>query len=507
MATLAREDEAVILASEPRFRLGILDVIPALRQIAWNGERRTLEPRVMQVLVALAHAKGEIVGRDDLILRCWDGRIVGDSSINRVISLLRGLAAETGAFEIETVTKVGYRLAVRDVVSLFPPAAPPARPQILNRRAMIGAGTAVMLAGGGALFWFVPRERANGEARAHYEAGLRTLVANSDNNLQAISYFERAVALDPDMAVAWGELAFARLRSIDGMSETEMDATAARVRSDAGRALRLDPRNRPATLALGYLLPDYRNWLEAEKASRAALERLPGDPQIQGRLAATLFQVGRVRESVTILETLMKCEPLVPARHRLLAYARWYEGDLGRARAGLDRADRLWPLDDYVWMDRFFFLSLSGAAQSALAMTDRPMAFAPTTPLPREVGITCAKALGGNRPLDVQAAVAALIEARAAGRVGSHVSIQFLSAFGAIEPAFAQAYDYFLGPRDKVSGERASLAPMSDRHTHILFSPAAAPMRSDPRFARLTSIIGLDRYWKESGTRPDYLGG
>ena len=42
-----------------------------------------LDPRVMQVLVALTGAAGKVLSRDDLIALCWDGRIVGDNAINR----------------------------------------------------------------------------------------------------------------------------------------------------------------------------------------------------------------------------------------------------------------------------------------------------------------------------------------------------------------------------------------------------------------------------------------
>ena len=111
MATVAEGGaDRIVLANEPPFRLGALDVTPAWRQVRFAGENRTLEPRVMQVLVALAGAHGGIVGRDALVARCWDGRIVGENAINRVISILRALAAETQAFGIETITKVGYRL-------------------------------------------------------------------------------------------------------------------------------------------------------------------------------------------------------------------------------------------------------------------------------------------------------------------------------------------------------------------------------------------------------------
>ena len=102
----------VVLAHEPAFTLGNLRVQPALRQVSDGDRSETVEPRVMQALVALARAGGQIVTRDELIARCWDGRIVTDDAINRVLSLLRRLASSIGkgSFELETVTKVGYRL-------------------------------------------------------------------------------------------------------------------------------------------------------------------------------------------------------------------------------------------------------------------------------------------------------------------------------------------------------------------------------------------------------------
>ncbi len=70
----------------------------------------------MQVLVALARQPGTILSRDDLIDCCWDGRIVGDASVNRVLSLLRTALRELGGdtVTIETVPRVGYRLLLAD---------------------------------------------------------------------------------------------------------------------------------------------------------------------------------------------------------------------------------------------------------------------------------------------------------------------------------------------------------------------------------------------------------
>ena len=48
------------------FRLGVLDVQPATRQVIRGDRRETIEPRVMQVLVALVQANGAVVTRDAL---------------------------------------------------------------------------------------------------------------------------------------------------------------------------------------------------------------------------------------------------------------------------------------------------------------------------------------------------------------------------------------------------------------------------------------------------------
>ncbi|MEZ6030248.1 MAG: winged helix-turn-helix domain-containing protein [Hyphomonadaceae bacterium] len=121
------------LAREPSFRLGVIEVRPATREIVHPGGRETLEPRVMAVLVLLARAGGEVVTRDDLIAACWEGRVVSDDAINRVISRVRKLSELTGGqgFSLETITKVGYRLVPAPVgaaASAIPDRAPDPEP-------------------------------------------------------------------------------------------------------------------------------------------------------------------------------------------------------------------------------------------------------------------------------------------------------------------------------------------------------------------------------------------
>jgi DNA-binding winged helix-turn-helix (wHTH) protein/Tol biopolymer transport system component len=102
----------VDLAREADFPLGASRVSPSSREVVRGTEHEMLEPRVMQVLVALFQANGRVVSRDELIARCWEGRIVGEDAINRAIGRLRRLSEvdREASFVIETIPRVGYRL-------------------------------------------------------------------------------------------------------------------------------------------------------------------------------------------------------------------------------------------------------------------------------------------------------------------------------------------------------------------------------------------------------------
>lgn len=98
------------LAREADFALGRTRIRPALRQFATDSAQKLIEPRVMQVLVALARRADTVVSRDELVDLCWAGRVVGEDAIQRAIAKVRRLGEASGAFAIETVPRVGYRL-------------------------------------------------------------------------------------------------------------------------------------------------------------------------------------------------------------------------------------------------------------------------------------------------------------------------------------------------------------------------------------------------------------
>lgn len=145
----------IVLAREAKRRCGPLTIDPAMRRIANDeGREEIVEQRVMQVLVALLRADGAILTRDDLITRCWDGRIVGDDAINRVMSRLRRSSEGLGhgVFRVETITKVGYRLVLTgDVAGCVPPPAPAGLTERPRRWFAVLLLLAMLLAVGGAI--------------------------------------------------------------------------------------------------------------------------------------------------------------------------------------------------------------------------------------------------------------------------------------------------------------------------------------------------------------------
>ena len=107
---ISHEARRVDLATASAIQLGRARVDPEAHEYTIGETSTRLQPQVLKVLIALHERSGQVVSRDQLIDRCWDGQIVGDDVINRCISLLRPVAAQSGGFRIETISGAGYRL-------------------------------------------------------------------------------------------------------------------------------------------------------------------------------------------------------------------------------------------------------------------------------------------------------------------------------------------------------------------------------------------------------------
>ncbi len=96
---------------------------PGRRELLRDEVPVRLHHRALDILCALAAAKGEIVGKDELMARLWPGRIVEEGNIHVHVSALRKALDEHGEGHsyIVTVPGRGYRLVgVADAFGVVP---------------------------------------------------------------------------------------------------------------------------------------------------------------------------------------------------------------------------------------------------------------------------------------------------------------------------------------------------------------------------------------------------
>jgi DNA-binding winged helix-turn-helix (wHTH) protein/TolB-like protein/cytochrome c-type biogenesis protein CcmH/NrfG len=95
-----------------RIRIGEWRVDGTLNELSRAGRTLRIEPKAMEVLMALADRPGEVVSREALLALVWPGMVVGDDALTQSIIKLRkalGDTARSPAY-IETISKRGYRL-------------------------------------------------------------------------------------------------------------------------------------------------------------------------------------------------------------------------------------------------------------------------------------------------------------------------------------------------------------------------------------------------------------
>ena len=76
------------------FRLRERLVDPSLNRVTSGDQTIQVEPKIMQVLVALAERPGEVVTREELMTRVWPDVFVTDDVLHRAVRELRRLFDE-----------------------------------------------------------------------------------------------------------------------------------------------------------------------------------------------------------------------------------------------------------------------------------------------------------------------------------------------------------------------------------------------------------------------------
>jgi serine/threonine-protein kinase len=175
--------------------------------------------------------------------------------------------------------------------------------------------------------------------RARYHYAKRT----QDDFNKAIEYFQRAVELDPNFALAYAMLSDLNtsMPAYPYMSPKEAFPKA---KAAAIRALELDPNLSESHVAKGYVTGLYDwNWAEAERSFKRAVELEPNNALAHIRFSTGFYQpTGRAAESIKENETAVELEPL-----NLVAGANltWAYTLAGRKQDAVSQGQRLAGLE------------------------------------------------------------------------------------------------------------------------------------------------------------------
>ena len=380
----------------------------------------------------------------------------------------------------------------------------------LDRRKLL-AGAGVALAGA-AGFW-VWRSRPHEEplsprALLLFQKGTDALQNNDaldpagpGSTMQAIALLTQATQAAPNSAMVWGSLALAyavRKRTVPLSDRPGLDM---RSRAAAQKSLKINPRDPRALGALLLLDPVYRHWLQVERADRDAVRNNTAVPLLLSITSDMLGNAGRWSDALSFSRRMDRQHFLIPGADRRFITDLWASGDIQAADDALQGSVERWPQHPEIWRMRVAYLMYSGRAGEALDLL-RDGAERPTEIRDNFVRAmrAAAEALAGARP--PRSAVGEALTFLAANPASALHVANACSALGALDDAFAIFDGYYFD-----AGKWAVVAPAAgdaDRITQPLFLPPMKAAWSDPRFAALLQRVGLEDYWRRSGTTPDF---
>ena len=490
------------LAARPDFTVGLAAVSPSSRTIAGPGGTADVEPRVMQVLVVLADAAGEVVTRGTLFDRCWGGVYVGDDSLNRTIGAIRKLAAEiaAGSFEIETIPRTGYRLTSDNLMGPDSTAVASVSRLAFSRRALIGGSVvaAAALAGGVGWWWTANREDPRFAALMD-QANDQIVKETADE--KTVKSLDGAIAMRPDNARAWGLQALLKSYLAPASDPRDSPRLVAEAEKAARRALSLDPNQPDALLAMFELEGSTLDWTSRDKKLRRIVAIDPNHVRTLAELASLTSATGLVRESWTWNERALAFEPLSPAWLGTRALKLWVLGRTSEADKVSDQLRALYPTNDWAWFVRTQIYAFTGRVRAAIALLDGSAIIPEMAALWRGA----LPAIEHPSPANIAKAREYCLRASEASGMTSNEAVLILSALGQLDTAFDIANGSLSGRGPLVPRRRGAAENAGWRvNTQWMWTPPVAAMRADPRFLPLCESVGLTDYWHKRGVRPDY---
>jgi eukaryotic-like serine/threonine-protein kinase len=319
-------------------------------------------------------------------------------------------------------------------------------------------------------------------AEAYFQGRYHLRQTGNASVRQAVAAFQRAIDLDPGLALAYSGLAQAHIALGAAGGVLQPAARVAAVAA-ASRALQLDESlaEAHATMADVKFRYDW-DWDAAEKSFRNALELNPSLTDARSLYARFLAARGRVDEALDEAEQARELDPLSPDAALVVGLMHYYGRQYGRAEDELHEALSLGP--DFARAHALLgrVLEAQGRYDEALEVIRRALALTDGGPAAWQSRVSRLHALAGRTELARQE----LSELEARVKRGQlRLSPEYL--------AYAYAA---LGDHDRALGllEQA----VSERDPAVLWftvDPRLDQYRQNPRFTKLLRQLNNPRQY------------
>ena len=293
--------------------------------------------------------------------------------------------------------------------------------------------------------------------------------------LSAISYYERALDLDPEFAAAHSAMARARI-SLANQSKEPGRAFLEQAKVSALRSIEIDPGISDAHLALAEIRRILEwNWRTAEDEYRTAIALSPSCESAHRFYAQFLAGLSRFGEAKAEVDRACDVDPFCLVVTTSAAWVRYAAGEFGTA---VDRSRHVLDMDaGYMPARRILGAALLGGGRSDEAVVELTAATGHGDDEPISLAwLAHAKAVTGAR--DEAGAIVARLEAQA-----GHVYV----------PGYHLALAHTgLGNRDAAFALLAKAC--ADREPGVVnlrVEPRFDPLRRDPRYADLLRMLRL----------------
>jgi serine/threonine-protein kinase len=307
-------------------------------------------------------------------------------------------------------------------------------------------------------------EAHNAYLQGHFHFQRRNL----EDYRKAVGYFDQAIRLDPDYALAYTERseAWSFIGDLTGQHEPAWS----NARSDAEKAVAIAPSLAEARAALGWIrfFIDWK-FVEGMTELKRAKELSPANPTANDLLARAILYLGRLDEAERQARHAVELDPLSAIAQGNLARVLFYAGKLDEADAVARKAAELQPASASSHRWQTLIAAQRGDGETAL----REAQLEPDEGY-RRFELALAQYVRGDRA----AADAALADLIANGR--DNLAFQIAEVY-AVRGEKDKAFEWL-----QISFDNHDTGTLT-----LLVDPLLRGLRDDPRYKSFLAKLGL----------------